>query len=984
MPDGERTRLLAAATDLAMSPLRLQGFTMPRSFCKFVLPVLALFLASLLGNVAQAATWLVGSGEGRPGDDVSITLLFRGDGVTSGADITLVLDSARLTIDAPAGELKEASREGRCGWNGSGEVGALIFSGGSEPLPSEDLVVCELKVRIRDNAPATTVVVDANAAHCATADGSEGSCDVEGGVVRIRGIAPVAWPDNPQSTSAVLLLTADAPSVAEILEAGIERSPISAWRELPPHAIRPLLQRVASADEGKKASENPDTAESRLTRYMVADYRSVGERDTAVKLLQRDALIASASSDSIVPFATGAGATTVATKALSGQQHRDDLNIEALWARAGGWGLVGAIDNGLTPDHSELRSFSTGASTTGTWQPGGNYLPYFSANMGLKGQSPTDLTETQPSVAAPSDFWCGTPMIAPVVAGHGTHVAGLIAANGADSTGVSGTCKSCGLAMRKSTSVDCIEDFGPVINNLMSNITAALGAFVDQGVQVVNGSFALKGRYCEASASTDVQAQCDMIAYAQSRDVIFVASTGNNLIQVGFPGTDPRVMAVGGLEGLDEVGALQTWSDSPNCPLPPNSISNTPECGSNFRNGSFPPNSGAGTGYVEVVAQAKTVTSTVVPGWDWRTDLGCGDSLDGNNGDGLGPCTGTSMSAPEVAGMLGVLRSIHPLFPAGTPFTTPTGIRGLMRATGSRTLDGLTNDSRLGYGIPVAWEAAERLLGQVGGETARSRATPLFGLYSSGLDDYAAVATPHLAIALTKLTPSSKAYRSVRIAGDTFVEGFAVPGYTAFPATSAGSPRALAYVLTTEYVRAGLPTTTPLFLMARPRSQASAGDDHLLVNSGLVQTAANAGYALAGRQGYIYPWCTGAGCNPPGTEALHLKCKNASNATTRRCAVFLESQRADFEAKSFTSLFPGAPRSQLGFAYGVSNSDADGLPDAAEYVIGTSPTNPDSDGDGANDQAEYSLTGLPVSDPCQGPNIQCPHILHRIFKDGFE
>ncbi len=121
-----------------------------------------------------------------------------------------------------------------------------------------------------------------------------------------------------------------------------------------------------------------------------------------------------------------------------------------------------------------------------------------------------------------------------------------------------------------------------------------------------------------------------------------------------------------------------------------------------------------------------------------------------------------------------------------------------------------------------------------------------------------------------------------------------------------------------------------------------------------------------------------------GTQALHLKRRNAGNNSTRRCAVFLESQRAAFEGIAYTGLFPGAARSQLGFAYPVVDSDADGLVDAAEHVIGTVPTLADSDGDGKGDGAEYPLAGLPVSDPCQGPNIQCPHILNRIFKDQFE
>lgn len=40
-------------------------------------------------------------------------------------------------------------------------------------------------------------------------------------------------------------------------------------------------------------------------------------------------------------------------------------------------------------------------------------------------------------------------MIAPILAGHGTHTSGLVAANGDAGIGVEGTCKHCGIAMWK-------------------------------------------------------------------------------------------------------------------------------------------------------------------------------------------------------------------------------------------------------------------------------------------------------------------------------------------------------------------------------------------------------------------------------------------------------------------------------------------------------------------------------------------------------
>lgn len=44
----------------------------------------------------------------------------------------------------------------------------------------------------------------------------------------------------------------------------------------------------------------------------------------------------------------------------------------------------------------------------------------------------------------------------------------------------------------------------------------------------------------------------------------------------------------------------------------------------------------------------------------------------------------------------------------------------------------------------------------------------------------------------------------------------------------------------------------------------------------------------------------------------------------------------------------------------------------------------DSDGKAISDANEYAMANSPVSDPCQGPNIQCPQILNRMCKARFE
>lgn len=163
--------------------------------------------------------------------------------------------------------------------------------------------------------------------------------------------------------------------------------------------------------------------------------------------------------------------------------------------------------------------------------------------------------------------------------------------------------------------------------------------------------------------------------------------------------------------------------------------------------------------------------------------------------------------------------------------------------------------------------------------------------------------------------------------------------------------------------------------------------DHVLLSStAVVQSAANSSprYRYLGMQGYIYQDCQGQpGCTmPPGTEILHLKCKSSWD-----CAVFPESDRitgANFNAQGYVNLFPGMSSSRLGYAYSRGDTDGDGLPDAAERVLGTRHDLQDTDGDGVSDGAEYPLSDLPVSDPCDGSLDRCTRPSTYIFDNGFE
>lgn len=322
------------------------------------------------------------------------------------------------------------------------------------------------------------------------------------------------------------------------------------------------------------------------------------------------------------------------------------------------------------------------------------------------------------------------------------------------------------------------------------------------------------------------------------------------------------------------------------------------------------------------------------------------------------------------------MRSINPLVRVGVINPLPPdlpGIRHLLASTASLANPGPQWDQKLGHGEPDATAAVRGMLGTSNEELVRNRAIPLFSLLHSKSGDYAAVATPQLAMAL-----HGKNYSA-----DGGAE-LAVPSYPAFPHGGKGQPRARVYVLSTEHrTMASTLPLEPLYLMVKRDGNGNAMDHVLVTGSQNVQAAANANppYVYAGRQGYIYRDCDGQpGCTPPvGTELLHLKC-NAQG----RCAVFPQGDDGYFVALGYNTKAPWMPNSRLGFAYSRGDTDGDGLPDAAEHVLGTSPYLTDTDGDGVSDGVEYPFNNLPNTDPCDGPLREQCALSEWVFSNGFE
>lgn len=206
-------------------------------------------------------------------------------------------------------------------------------------------------------------------------------------------------------------------------------------------------------------------------------------------------------------------------------------------------------------------------------------------------------------------------------AGHGTHVAGIIAASRGNNIGIDGVCATC-----KIMTIRAVPDGDERDKDVANAIIYA----VDNGAKVINMSFG-KGY------SWDKKAVDKAVMYAAKNDVLLVHAAGNssqnNDIEPNFPNPnyekDSRSFfskIFGGKKSADnwlEIGASTYHNDE--------------KLVASFSN--------YGKNRVDVFAPGFQINSTIP-------------------GNIYGKFSGTSMAAPVVAGIAGVIRSYYPALSA--------------------------------------------------------------------------------------------------------------------------------------------------------------------------------------------------------------------------------------------------------------------------------------------------------------------------------
>ena len=576
------------------------------------------------------------------------------------------------------------------------------------------------------------------------------------------------------------------------------------------------------------------TAEHRLLNYVVLLYADALAAKAAREALLSRALFRSVDEEAYDSFSAAPNDPFFApgqASPLNQQWGMLALSLPAAWDIQSGYAYIGVVDNGIQRNHQDLRE-----------DRAGNVRAHFSGAWSTSSPVPSNSSFSEDYLQ--------------LGLGHGSHVAGIIAATANNALGVSGSCQNCALVIAKASDGTSGSPLP------QSNLASAIYGMVRRGVQSINLSLgnSTAGLSCGGSVAA-LPAYCDAIQFAADRDIVIVAAAGNHKTNLQFPASDARTFSVGGYQSdgnvWDQTLALGTDS-------PARIGGSTTEIGTNFGANQL------------VVAPARDILSSMWSDSQWNNRCGSVSTFDtgaqylqftgsvtqsifaSTSGNSYGICTGTSMAAPHITGLVGLIRSTNPLL------TTAQVRSGLAQAAG-----GFFINNTWGYGLPNAASAVLNAL-------PTDRLTPLFAFYKLTGDDYVYTVFPQMGAALNAGTvppfvgtnSSTGGYYTDSWIGNTVAQ---------YPSTFAGvtialkpgqvsadnyRPRARLQVFTTPKTAAGV----TLWPICRFSYIAGSVVRHIMDTAPkCVQSALPTFAVLDGHEGFVFPPVQS---QPNGTEPV--------------------------------------------------------------------------------------------------------------------
>nr|WP_167882418.1 S8 family serine peptidase [Leptospira sarikeiensis] len=208
----------------------------------------------------------------------------------------------------------------------------------------------------------------------------------------------------------------------------------------------------------------------------------------------------------------------------SGQGY--DLGLEDAWNLNSDCNstVIAVIDSGINYDHEELgNTFWESPSCVGNYWVGTKYCKYGFDFVDID-DSPMDYT------------------------GHGTHVAGIIAAQGDNGKGIAGVCRTARIM-----SVRVLDQYG---NGTSATVSLGVTFAINNGAKIINMS--LDGPTNDPSVSTAITNA------GINDDVLFIVSAGSQGADLSSTNrypceySSPNIICVG---SADQKGSLATFSN---------------------------------------------------------------------------------------------------------------------------------------------------------------------------------------------------------------------------------------------------------------------------------------------------------------------------------------------------------------------------------------------------------------------------------------
>jgi serine protease len=698
---------------------------------------------------------------------------------------------------------------------------------------------------------------------------------------------------DPRSSglNEALLRSVDARAIDS--KASKERAFVDAVRQ----GIDPLLNAalggaisaravIATQRDGDEVRNTNDDASPRelLQQMIVLRYPEVAAAENAINSLkalrwfehvQLDQVISPSSTPTDPLYVKPAGVTNAAVY----QWGLHAMNFAGAWQRTTGHAYVGIADAPIWPYNAgNLLDFGTTSNPT-------------IINADLRANFRQQFVTLSGSITNTSwnTIW-----------GHGQHVVGIVAAGAsttrspASSIGVAGGCPNCSV----------------VFSGRRGNVTTSSGhassvyLLTDGGAQVINVS-ANSTTPNLACSSSDVSAVA--IAYATGRDVLYVVSSGNDNFSFAaqYPANCPNAFVVGGIESTNPEMPSSAWSRM--------------DVTSTFKSSVVTAN-----GVLGVVAPARRIVSTFHDSnISHNSTFKCGSSVaadEGQTGDSFGTCTGTSMAAPHVSALSGLLRSASPL-------TSQSAIQSHIRNASTVPANLQIPSSPwwsdvYGYGLPSASIALASLIPT---SNPQNRLTPLFSMYSAAREDYFYTTVPQMGAAalLGSLPPRgnnvSHTYSSVGITPNGYASFPGMPWWQTTGAevwifSTPENPKSATTPLSPLF-RLSFACNNPQYSNTNATSICANNPSHTDTTYTTDQAGINAfvgvGYRLDGIEGFIYPKTLP---QPPGSVRLMRK----YNATRDDHAIFPETLLTQYTNQGYT-LNTGSD--WLGYVYPNANGN---------------------------------------------------------------